>query len=118
MGQSILLTEHLLCALSADLHAAHVQEAKRILKELTVCGGYTEALIKQVPLATGKEQRKSLGSEVSFPEKLQSPSAFKREKSMKGMLVPFTLCFLSRRRSLSCVPCKKKKKKIKIMIIH
>ena len=68
MGQSILLTEHLLCALSTDLHAAHVQEDKRILKELTVHGGYTEALIKYLwqqgknkesPWATSRASQRS-----------------------------------------------------------
>ena len=110
MGQSILLTEHLLCALSADLHAAHVQEAKRILKELTVCGGYTEALIKQVPLATGKEQRKSLGSEVGFPEKLTVTLGLQEGEVYEKECWYLLHCvFLS----LSRIPCKKKKKKKK-----
>ena len=58
MSQSILFTEHLLCALSTGLHAAHVQEDKTILKELTIHGGYKHRSFDQVPL-TARERTKN-----------------------------------------------------------
>lgn len=78
MDQSVLFPEHLFCARSTGLRAAHVQDDRGNPEELTIRGGNPHGSFDQVPLAAREKQRMLfLGSQAGFPEEVAFTLGFK-----------------------------------------